>query len=55
MACIDHQCRTCGHAWFSNTQDPICELCGSDDITEWFDEDPDDWRDDEADDYCAVE
>ena len=44
-ACVDHRCRRCGHAWFSNRCDTNCELCGSDDIQDTFDESPSDDRD----------
>ncbi len=42
MACCDHVCRQCKHAWFSNTNDQVCELCGGDDIQDIFDESPED-------------
>jgi predicted nucleic acid-binding Zn-ribbon protein len=42
-AAIDHQCRTCGAAWFSNRTDENCEMCGSDNIQDTFDEADDDW------------
>jgi rubrerythrin len=45
MACCDHICRACKHSWFSNTNDENCELCGSDDIQDIFDESPSDYED----------
>jgi predicted nucleic acid-binding Zn-ribbon protein len=49
VACVDHQCRTCGAAWFSNRVDQCCELCGGADIKDTFDEADDDWPCDVAD------
>jgi hypothetical protein len=48
MATTDHVCRACGHGWLSNTNDSNCELCGSDDVHDWWDEDEWDWTSDET-------
>jgi hypothetical protein len=43
MATLDHVCRQCGHGWLSNTDDEHCELCGSDDINDCWDDEDEDW------------
>lgn len=49
MACMDHECSCCGHAWSDNTQHYACPYCGGA-VSNEFDEpagddDPPDWLD----------
>ncbi|MGW8178649.1 MAG: hypothetical protein ACWGQW_07785 [bacterium] len=58
MACMEHECRDCNHVWFNNQKGGPCPACGSNDIADFFDEQPDveeeededeDWNEDEDD------
>ena len=40
MACMENECRVCGHVWFDNGRSDGCEKCGDDDPLTFFDEDP---------------
>lgn len=52
MACLEHNCNTCGHEWASNDKLP-CPKCGGADIYTMTDETeetvdyPDDYQDSE--------
>lgn len=39
MACMEHDCRSCGHQWFDNSLERECPNCGSWDTARLFDED----------------
>lgn len=41
MACMDHDCRKCGHGWMDNVAYPPCPKCGSLNVSSHFDEEPD--------------
>lgn len=45
MACMEHVCRDCGHRWFDNCTHCICSECGSTNIANYFDEDPQEFPD----------
>lgn len=56
MACMEHECRDCNHVWFDNKKGGPCPACGSNDIADFFDEQPDveededeeeEWEDDD--------
>ncbi len=38
MACMEHQCRACGHTWFDNSSSGTCPKCGSMDSLKFWDE-----------------
>ena len=38
MACMEHNCGTCGEMWFNNDHGRACPKCGSQDISSFFDE-----------------
>lgn len=40
MACMEHECHSCGRVWFDNQARPAC-TCGSTNVSHWFDEEPD--------------
>lgn len=52
MACMEHECSSCGTVWFDNGPG-VCPKCGSQDIVSHFDEMddhynlPDLWNEDE--------
>ncbi len=58
MACMDHECKNCGHAVMNNSPGPggPCEKCGCEDFLSIYDEAPTrfdepDEREDEYDEY----
>jgi hypothetical protein len=49
MACMEHECMSCGAFWMNNKAWDVCE-CGSTNVRSLFDEHP--WaEEDEDDDY----
>jgi predicted nucleic acid-binding Zn-ribbon protein len=49
MACMEHECRDCGHVWFNNTAREKCPRCLGCDVANYFDEEfdhDDDYPDD---------
>ena len=38
MACMEHQCDTCGEMWFDNKASGTCSKCGSYDVASFYDE-----------------
>jgi len=38
MACLEHECLTCGNVWMDNRPYGECSMCGSTSFTNWFDE-----------------
>ena len=46
MACLENECRQCGHWWSDNRPSSCCPMCGSNRVSRVFDE-----RDDHHDDW----
>ena len=51
MACMEHNCGTCGEMWFNNNHGGACPKCGSHDISSFFDEAPEPYTEQEAYDH----
>ena len=58
MACMEHECRSCGNNWFNNINEYACPKCGEHNVTNWSDEpgydededeDEDNWDDEDED------
>ncbi len=51
MACMEHECGTCGNHWFNNREEKKCPECKSPNVSNHYDEaddHSDDWVLDEA-------
>jgi predicted nucleic acid-binding Zn-ribbon protein len=46
---MEHECETCGTAWFDNKYGGTCPKCGSWEVASFFDEDSGSYDSDEPD------
>ena len=52
MACLEHECRSCGHFWADNNVSRVCPRCHSLNTALFFDEFPEPEEKDDGREKC---